>query len=114
MHNTTEKKFFDDVLRPSYQKPVVVMFHASWCSPCQAMKPVIERLAAEYGFTLVGVDGGEERDLAAYEGVRGVPALLIYKGGKAFGQPLVGGQTAQQLRAVAWLLNEESKCSTGS
>ena len=98
MHNTTQSQFTDDVLKPSYAAPVVVMFHASWCGPCKAMKPVVERLASEAPFTLVGVDGGAERALAASESIRGVPALLVYQNGAQIGQTMSGGKTEGQIR----------------
>ena len=98
MQNTSNSKFFDDVLAPSYATPVVVMFHASWCGPCKSMKPLMERLAGSR-FHLVGVDGGTERDLAASEGVRGVPAILVYRDGKQVGDSLFGGKTEAQVLA---------------
>lgn len=98
MHNTHNTAFFDDVLTPSYAAPVVVMFHASWCGPCKGMKPIVEALAAEQGFTLVGVDAGAERTLAGTEGVRGVPTLIVYKNGKAEASS-AGGLTADKLRS---------------
>jgi putative thioredoxin len=99
MHNTHNTAFFDDVLKASYAAPVVVMFHASWCGPCRGMKPLVEAMAAELGFTLVGVDAGEQRDLAAMEGVRGVPTIIVYRNAVAVGQPSVGGKTEAQLRS---------------
>ncbi len=99
MRNTTNTAFLDDVLGPSYATPMVVMFHASWCGPCKSMKPLVERLAAELPFVLVGVDGGAERELAASEGVRGVPALLVYKDGKQVGASLAGAKTEAQIRS---------------
>lgn len=99
MKNTHNAAFFDDVLTPSYAAPVVVMFHASWCGPCKSMKPLVERLAGDVGFTLVGVDAGVCRELAATEGVRGVPTLIVYKNGKAVGAPSAGGKTEPQLRS---------------
>jgi putative thioredoxin len=98
MHNTHNTAFFDDVLKASYAEPVVVMFHASWCGPCKSMKPLVERLATDIGFTLVGVDAGAERELATSESVRAVPTLIVYKDGKAVGSPSAGGKTETALR----------------
>lgn len=98
MFNTTNAKFFDDVLTPSYAAPVVVMFHASWCGPCKGMKPIVERLSTSLKFTLIGVDAGFERDLASSESVRGVPTLIVYKDGRAVGNPSVGGKNETQIR----------------
>lgn len=98
MYNTSHLKFIDDVVKPSYVAPVIVMVHAAWCGPCKSMKPLVERLAAELGFVLVGIDGGVERELAAGEGVRAVPTLFSYKDGKYGGFMLSGGQTEAKLR----------------
>jgi putative thioredoxin len=98
MYNTHNTAFFDDVLKASYARPVVVMFHASWCGPCKSMKPLVERLSTEIGFTLVGVDAGTERQLAASESVRAVPTLIVYKDGKAVGSPSAGAKAEAALR----------------
>lgn len=98
MYNTDGEFFFEDVLKDSYERPVVVMFHASWCGPCKSMKPLVERLAAALPFELVGVDGGVERELAASESVRGVPTLLVYKNGKQVGASLTGAKNESQIR----------------
>jgi len=98
MYNTTQAEFQHDVLdRPD--ESVVVMFHASWCGPCKTMKPLIERLAGEQGFALVGVDAGENRALAAEYGVRSVPAVLVFKNGDVTCTPLWGGHAEERLRS---------------
>lgn len=61
-------------------EPVLVDFWASWCPPCRAMNPVIERLAREFKVCKVNVDTNQE--LATHYGVSSIPALLIFKGGK--------------------------------
>ena len=82
MKNVTLASFEAEVLAPSHHKPVIVMFHASWCGPCKSMKPLVESLAEKHKFVLLGVDGGEEGELARQQGVRGVPTLAAYLEGE--------------------------------
>lgn len=97
MKTVTEKQFPDAVLAPSFVEPFVVLFSASWCGPCKALKPVIERLAGDLDFRLVGVDAGEEKGLATFYGIRSVPTLAVFKEGKVISQ-IVGGKTEAQIR----------------
>ena len=108
MHNTSHLTFIDDVLKPSYAAPVVIMVHASWCGPCKSVKPIVERLSAELGFILVGIDGGVDKDLAAGEGVRAVPTIFTYKDGKYGGMMLAGAATEFQIRLFL------TKCGVGA
>lgn len=86
MKNVTESQFNEAVLLPSFQQPVLVMFHAAWCGPCKSVKPIIERLSDSFGFGVIGVDAGEERALASFWGVRGVPTIAVFKEGKLVAQ----------------------------
>ena len=81
-------------------KPVVIDFWATWCGPCMAMAPIIERLAAEYeGRVEIGkYNVDEEGDLATEYRIMSLPTILFFKDGKKTDLRLVGGQTEDKLR----------------
>ena len=64
--------------------PLVVDLWATWCGPCKKIAPVISQLAEEYdGKIVVGkCDVEENDDIAAEFGVRNIPTVLFFKGGK--------------------------------
>lgn len=76
--------FNEKVLQASSQVPVIVDFWAPWCQPCTILKPILERLAAEFGgrFILAKVNSDENQELAARYGVRGIPAVKAFVGGQ--------------------------------
>jgi thioredoxin 1 len=80
--NLTTSEF--DALITQSTGPVVVDFGATWCGPCQALAPHIEKMAAEYsGKAVIGkVDVDVEPDLAGRFNVMSVPTVLFFKGGK--------------------------------
>lgn len=64
--------------------PVLVDFTATWCGPCKALAPIVEKIADEHAGTYkVGkVDIDECPGIATKFGIRGVPTVLVFKGGK--------------------------------
>ena len=77
--------FNDKVIAASHHTPVIVDFWAPWCQPCRILKPLLEKLASEYGgkFILAKVNSDENQELSQRYGVRGIPAVKAFMGGEA-------------------------------
>ena len=82
----TDATFESDVL--SSEVPVLVDFWAEWCGPCRMMGPTVDQVATDYaGKVKVGkVDVDINQGVAARYGIRGIPTLLLFKGGKVVDQ----------------------------
>jgi thioredoxin 1 len=74
---------FDSEVRNS-PVPVVVDFWAEWCGPCRMIGPALEELSEQYGgrVKVAKVNVDENPDVAAKLGVRGIPALFVFKDGQ--------------------------------
>lgn len=68
--------------------PVLVDFTATWCGPCKALAPIVDQLAEELeGKVKVGkLDVDESPATAGKYGVRGVPTVMVFKGGERAAQ----------------------------
>ena len=78
----TDYTFDQEVIQSA--TPVLVDFWADWCAPCKMIAPMVDELADEYDgkvkFTKLDVDSNPMT--ATNFGIRGIPTLLIFKGGK--------------------------------
>lgn len=82
----SDATFEQEVLQS--EQPVLVDFWAVWCGPCKAIGPIVDSVAATYAGQLkvakVNVD--ENSGTPSRFGIRGIPALLFFKGGKVVDQ----------------------------
>ena len=89
LHAVTDETFESEVLKAD--KPVLVDFWAPWCGPCRSIAPIVEEIAGEYEgklkVTKLNVD--DHPATASRYGIRGIPNLLILKGG-AVKEQIVG------------------------
>ncbi len=78
----TDATFESEVIRAA--GPVLVDFWADWCGPCRIVSPALEEIAGELGerLTVVKVDVDDNPDAPARYGVRGIPALILFKQGQ--------------------------------
>jgi len=82
----TDDNFELEVLKS--ELPTLVDFWATWCGPCRQIAPMVDALADEYkGRLKVGKMDVDRHQIAPQQyGVRSIPTLLIFRGGKVVGQ----------------------------
>lgn len=92
----TDAQFSEEVLNSDI--PVVVDFWAPWCGPCKMIAPVLEDVAAEYAgkVKVVKINVDENTETAPKYNVRGIPTLLVVKGGEVVATK-VGAVSKSQL-----------------
>lgn len=92
--------FAADVIGASAQAPVLVDAWAEWCGPCRMIAPALDQLAAEangrYKIAKLNVD--ENPVISQQFGIRSIPTMLIFKGGKLVDQ-IVGAVPKQAIAA---------------
>ena len=82
IHYVTDDSFAAEVLQA--EEPVLVDYWAEWCGPCKTIAPILDEIAAQYAGRLkvakVNVD--QNNATPGRYGIRGIPTLLFFKGGK--------------------------------
>jgi thioredoxin 1 len=78
----TDSSFEKDVLQSG--KPVLVDFWAEWCAPCRMIAPTIDAIAEQYAETaeVVKVNVDDNTGTAQRYGIKGIPSLILFSGGK--------------------------------
>ncbi len=99
--DANELTFEESVIQASMQQPVLVDFWATWCQPCQVLKPLLKRVVESYNgeVHLAYVDTDAEQNLAAQFGIRSLPTVMLIKEGQVIDQ-FMGAQPESAIRAM--------------
>lgn len=83
------------------EQPVLVDFWADWCQPCHMLAPAVKALAEEYGdrIRVAKLDVDANPATTAKYGIRGIPALLLFKDGQAV-ERMVGVRPKEEIARI--------------
>ncbi len=99
--SVTDNSFQTEVIDASNSQPVMVDFWADWCRPCHMLAPTVAEIANDYTGRLkvVKMNVDENVNAAGKFNIRGIPTLLIFKGGQVADQ-IVGAVPKDQIAKV--------------
>ena len=80
---------------------ILVDFWAGWCAPCRALAPTLAEISIEMAgqVTVAKVNVDDNGDLVSRFGIRSIPTLMVFRGGKVVDQ-MVGNQSKEQIRRL--------------
>jgi|SRR5579864_770895 len=98
IQSVSDASFQADVIEASKTQPVMVDFWADWCRPCHMLTPTVEEVAREHAgkIKVVKLNVDENMNVPAKFSIRGIPTLLVFKGGQVADQ-LVGAVPKEQI-----------------
>jgi thioredoxin 1 len=96
--HVTDASFSTDVLKSD--KPVLVDYWAEWCGPCKMIAPILDDVSKDYDgrLQIAKMNVDENRDVPGQYGIRGIPTLMLFKGGE-LAATKVGALSKAQLTA---------------
>jgi len=99
--SVTDTSFQSEVIEASNAQPVMVDFWADWCRPCHMLAPTVAEIALAYAGKLkvVKLNVDENVNSAGRYNIRGIPTLLIFKGGQVADQ-IVGAVPKEQISKI--------------
>ncbi len=99
--SVNDASFQAEVIEASNTQPVMVDFWADWCRPCHMLAPTVGEIATTYAGKLkvVKVNVDESMNTAGRFNIRGIPTLLIFKGGQVADQ-IVGAVPKDQITKI--------------
>jgi thioredoxin 1 len=101
VNSVSDSSFQAEVIDASSTTPVMVDFWAEWCRPCHMLAPTVAEIAATYAGKLkvVKLNVDENLNTSGKFNIRGIPTLLIFKGGQVADQ-IVGAVSKDQIVKV--------------
>ena len=101
IRNVNDNDFQAEVIEASKNQPVMVDFWADWCRPCHMLAPTVAEIADDYSGKLkvVKLNVDENVNAPGRFNIRGIPTLLIFKGGQVADQ-IVGAVPKEQITKV--------------
>ena len=100
LQQVSDATFDNEVLKADL--PVLIDFWAPWCGPCRVIAPVVEELSKEYAGKLkvVKMNVDDNPQTPSKYGVRGIPNLILFKGGEVKDQIIGAVPKAHLVKAI--------------
>jgi thioredoxin 1 len=109
VNNVSDSSFETDVLKS--EQPVLVDFWAEWCAPCRMLAPTVDAVAEKYSgqARVVKLNVDENPSVSQKYGIKGIPTLILFKGGKE--EERVVGATSKD--AISRMIDKHVNASSG-